>query len=256
MITLWRVLHGRQPVAAVAGHVALWVLVACGAAMGLDPREFQGTTVWAKPAKFALSFIVWFWTLAWLWPALGRGWEERLGRALLWLMIGIALFEQGWIMWRAATGGASHFATDPLGAVVYGLMGLAATLLVAAAALTGLLILWRREPALPLTWRLGAGLGLLLGGVMAGLTGFAIGANGSPWVGGAGGQAESWPVFLWSREAGDLRVAHFLGLHAMQALPLLAWLVPRPIVILGGSFAWCALVLAVFLQAKAGLPLV
>ena len=33
------------------------------------------------------------------------------------------------------------------------------------------------------------------------------------------------PFVNWSTGAGDLRIAHFVGMHALQALPLLGWFV-------------------------------
>jgi hypothetical protein len=64
----------------------------------------------------------------------------------------------------------------------------------------------------------------------------------------------------WSGVVGDIRPAHFLALHAMQALPLVGlWFDRRGIAV--GHMRWVALAYlavttAVFVQALAGLPLI
>jgi hypothetical protein len=170
-------------------------------------------------------------------------------------------YEVGWISLRAALGQPSHFAEDPLGAFMYGVMGLGALTLVALAAALGLLLAFRGDPAQPPLWRAAWAAGLVLTGLLGGFTGAAISAAGGPQIGGTPGDAAALAPFFWSRDGGDLRVAHFLGVHAMQALPLLALVVAGWRAALGwaalglGTAAYAGLALAAFAAARAGLPL-
>lgn len=190
-------LRARQPVLAAVGFAMLAVLLTSLAAMAFDPRMINGVSVWVKSAKFAASFVVWFWTLAWAWGVLApRARNGRTARLILWGTLAAAIFEQGWITLRAALGQPSHFAEDALGAAMYLLMGLGAVTLVALAALLGLLVRRAGDPAQPAPWRLAVGLGLLLGGVLGGFTGASISVADTPRIGGSPGDAANLPPFF------------------------------------------------------------
>lgn len=257
-----RALRTREP-RLFAGLVAAAALLALSlAAMLFDARTINGVSVWVKPAKFSASFVLWFATLGWAAGLLRP--EARSGLALgviVWGTLAAAFVEMAWIVPRAALGLPSHFATDPLGSLMYLVMGVGALTLVVLAFCLGLLLALRGDPAQPALWRAAWVAGLLLTGVLGGVTGSAISGAGGPHVGATPNDAAALPPFFWARDGGDLRVAHFFGIHAMQALPLLALLLAR----LRAALAWgglglCAagyawLTLAVLAAAQAGVAL-
>ena len=119
------------------------------------------------------------------------------------------------------------------------------------------------------TLAIGAGVGLILGSLLGTITGLALGGNPTGhWVGGpvpaklltdAGGLS----VLGWSRTGGDLRIAHFVGMHVMQAVPLAASLatlvLPAALhlpAIAAASLLGTLATWLVYAQARAGLPLV
>ena len=249
-------LQRRQPLLARLGGLMAGITLACLLAMTVDPRSINGVSVWVKPAKFAFSFAVWCWTLAWAWGVLTPAARTGIAaRAVLWGTAGAVAFEQGWVMFRAAHGEPSHFASDRFGLIMYQLMGLGAVTLVAMAVVLGVLVLLRGDPAQPRPWRLAIGLGLVIAGGLGGFTGANISVFAGPQIGGTPGDAMAFPPFFWSRDGGDLRVAHFLGIHAMQAVPALALLGAGRLAVALGALGWAGLTVAAYMVALAGLSL-
>ena len=70
---------------------------------------------------------------------------------------------------------------------------------------------------------IGLGLSFILGGGFGGY----LGGQTSHWVNTAATDAKGIWLFNWVTDGDDLRVAHFFGLHAMQAIPLFALLLPK-----------------------------
>ena len=226
----------------------------------IDLRTWDGSDVWAKPTKFVFSTAVFALTSAWFFGYVRP--ERRKApslRAIVGVIIAAGSFEIIYIAWQAGHGLASHFnMSSTFYAIMYALMGLGAVLLVASM----LPLAWEiaRRPARGLNTHYVAAvvIGLALCFVLGGGFGGYMAQQPGHAVGLVGGHA---PLFGWNRAGGDLRIAHFLGIHAQQAIPILglavAVLPPRlrwPALI-GGSLAYIALAVALFVQALNGHPL-
>jgi hypothetical protein len=227
--------------------------IICSLLPFIDDRLLQGVSVWEKPAKFFLSLGVHFATVAWALSLLDIGLQQS--RGLRWavrLMAGAAVMELVVIVARAARGEASHFNVGtPFDAALYAIMGVGSLMLTFTAGYVGYRIWRNRKVDL---WRLAAGFGLMLGAVLATLTAGYMSSLTGHNVGGALGDASGLPFFHWSTTGGDLRVAHFFGLHAMQVLPLAALSGKRGVVY-GAAVAVTVLTVLTFVQAVMGVPL-
>jgi hypothetical protein len=253
-----------EPRLAGAGLVCLALMVPTLVMLGLDERTLNGIPIWIKPLKFQASVGIYLLTLAWFAAALPE--RVRRGRLLAVLVaaaIGCAAFEIAYITVQAARGLASHYNVgDPFHAAMYSAMGLGAVILTAVSpALAGLL--WRYRPA---AWSeafwISAVLGLALTFALGAGAGAVLSAGDGHWIGGVRSDAGGVPVFGWSRTGGDLRVAHFLGMHALHALPALGLVAARLLptraatgLVLSGALAYCAATAFVFQQALNGTPL-
>jgi hypothetical protein len=205
------------------GHPGLYGLTVAMAALALvtaflavvDQRELLGAPLWFKPLKFSLSIMLYGAALAWMLSRLpGRG-MRRAG----WIITAGAVLEMVIIVGQAARGVRSHFNDDSaFDAALYSIMG--ATIVVVWLATVSIALRFLRERSDDRVTTSAVRIGLLVG--LAGMAiGFLISANG----GHAVGVPDGGPgLFLvgWSTTGGDLRIGHFVGMHALQLLPLLA----------------------------------
>ncbi len=243
------------------GHKVLWRsiiamtigLLVCMLFMNVDHRLLNGVDVWDKPAKFFLSLIVQMATVSWALMRVPEIFRKTRGiNIAVWVMTFWAWAELAYLVFRAARGEASHFnQTTPFAAVAYAIMGSGAVSIAASAFFVGWRVCQARKLGL---WTEAAGLGLLIGMVLGTVAGGYMGGQHSHWVGGELSDAHGLGFFGWSMTGGDLRVAHFLGLHTAQIIPFAA-LSGRRSVVYGVGLACGVLTAALFVLAISGRPI-
>jgi hypothetical protein len=257
-----------ESVAYQAAAIMLAFAIPTLGAMILDDRQLNGISVWDKPLKFEISLSVHLLTLGILSRILTAGSSARpLVRGAFSMSAFMAVAEISYIVVQAARGRQSHFNFEtPVEAIMYAMMGLGATALVVCAFIIGFEMRRSVRPEVGDGLESGAAWGLMLGAVAtfitAGVMSAGIIGGRGHWVGGMHSDAHGMPLTGWSMTGGDLRVAHFLATHMMQALPLIGYLGDRWLPKHARQLVWLAAALAVlvvaaaFIQAAVGLPLI
>ncbi|MFF0337081.1 hypothetical protein ACFYUM_31375 [Streptomyces fimicarius] len=209
---------------------ALAVVSAVG--LVVDDRVLVGAPIWAKPFKFSVSFVAYCLTLAWMLRLLTRG--RRIGRWAGHVVVVTSLVEMVIITVQVVRGKRSHFNTaTAFDSALWNTMGMTIVVLWAATLVIAVLLLRTRiaDRAEALAVR---------GGLLIALAGAALGflmtlpsesqqavgnLDASDAIGAHSvGVPDGGPAMAltgWSTTGGDLRAPHFVGMHALQLIPLL-----------------------------------
>ena len=220
---LARELHGRSPALARATAAFMTLAMFFAVAWAVDDRVILGINAWIKPFKFSVSIAIFLATLGWLLPPLPFGPKART--FVVWTPIISMVAEIVGIGGQAFRGTTSHFnAATSFDALVFSMMGVFILLNTIAVGMFAWGY-WFSRVARPAAYLAGIRLGLLIAflgmneaWIMIARLAHTVGRpDGGPGL----------PLVNWSTAAGDLRVAHFVGMHAMQVLPLLGWWLSR-----------------------------
>lgn len=224
----------HRPLLAVSIALAVLTLVGIGGAL-FDDRDLLGHPIWMKPLKFMISFALYCGTLAWMLSL------QTKARRLGWWMgtvvaVGVAV-EMVLIVGQVVVRGRQlHFNTStPTDTLFHDIMAGTVYVIWFAVLVVAIQLLFDKPGDRALRWSIRLALGTTLGGMLLGNLMFratpaqqqAIDATGredffgSHSVGVEDG-GPGMPITGWSTEGGDLRIGHFLGVHALQLIPLLA----------------------------------
>jgi hypothetical protein len=232
-------------------------------AAGFDDRVIAGQNIWIKPFKFSASIAVYLVTLGLVLQFLQPIWRKRYA----YLALAFMIVEIGVIMFQAMRGVPSHhnFAT-PFDGALYAAMGIAIILNTLMLAVM-LMQMRRLRAGLQECYLLSIKLGIvfLIAGSMVGVL---MSKRRAHSVGQMDAAGAVLPLLNWNLAAGDLRVPHFIGIHAIQILMFAGWfaaaaaekrqevLRSHRLFIYGVFVALMAVFFVTLWRAQAGLPVV
>ncbi|MGW7086492.1 hypothetical protein ACWGH2_23735 [Streptomyces sp. NPDC054871] len=199
-----------------------------GIGLVVDDRVLTGARIWFKPFKFSVSFVAYGLSLAWMLSLLDRG--RRAGWWAGTVVAASSLVEMVIITGQVVRGKRSHFNHQtPFDEALFNAMAITVVILWLGTLLIAVLLLRARIADRASAWAMRCGITLALAGAAIGflMTQPAPGQErgSSPIVGahsiGVPDGGPSMPLTGWSTTGGDLRIPHFVGMHALQLFPLL-----------------------------------
>jgi hypothetical protein len=211
-----------------------------------------GINAYIKPFKFALSTFLYSWTMAWF-----LGYLPTFNATVFnWIIIVTLGFEIFYIALQASKGETSHFnVSTPTKSFLFTMMALMATIATIATAYIAVLFFGTTVSALPNYYLWSIRLGLIIFVVFS-FEGFVMGSKMAHTVGSEDGST-GLALLNWSFTYGDLRIAHFIGMHALQVLPIVSYYVLKNTKLtLGIGMVYFGLAVFTLIQALNGKPFI
>lgn len=205
------------------GTLFLLLAVILGLYATVNTTEILGINSMIKPIKFALSIWIYAWTMAYLLYYVND--QKKVAQYTI-LAIVTMIYEQGVITIQAFRGKISHFnQTEIVGGILYGLMGIMIVWLTTATLLMSIRFIKQKTYKIPNSFALAIKIGLVMFVVFSFFGGYMSAINSHNVGGEIGGKG--LPLINWSTIFGDLRVAHFFGIHSLQIIPLIGYFVSK-----------------------------
>jgi len=182
--------------------------------------QVYNVNAWNKPFKFAFSTFLFSWSMAWYCFYLPNFNSTLFNLSTILLLS----FEIIYIAIQASKGQISHYnISTPTYSFLYSMMALAASIVTLYTAYIGYLFFTTEFPTLPNYYVWAIRFSILIFVVFS-FEGFVMGSRMNHSVG-ALNDNSNLLIIGWSKTVGDLRVAHFIGMHSLQVLPVLAYYV-------------------------------
>ncbi len=253
MIRFLNALKKRNPALYWFGWYNLFIALLCMVVIYFDRTQVLGINRWIKPVKFYLSVGTMAWSMGWMLYYLSA---KRSVTICTWLIIVTMTFENAIILFQAFRKQPSHFnVSTPMDGFLFSMMGMMIFLFTLTVIYAMFLFFREKDLQISRSYHWGIRMGLLLfilfsleGGIMVGLLSHSIAGKD----GGAG-----LPLMNWSTRHGDLRIAHFMGIHALQIIPLAGYyLFKTRKQVLFFSLTYFLAVMSMLLLALLGIPLI
>jgi hypothetical protein len=220
MIEFLENLKARNEALFYYGLVCFGLAIVFLALTKFTSTQVYSVNAWYKPFKFALSTFLFVWAMGWYCSYLPN-FNIHLFNWSTILLLG---FEIAYIAIMASRGQTSHYnVSTTFYSAMFSLMAVAATIVTLYTAYIGILFFTQSFPELPTYYVWAIRLSIVIF-VIFSFEGFAMGGRLSHTVG-AMNDNSNWFIVGWSKTVGDLRVAHFIGMHALQVLPILSYFV-------------------------------